>query len=52
MSDLYHFMSSSPSLKIDRVTTTTKGDIADIGFRGDMDGIDCKTATNKKYTFE
>jgi hypothetical protein len=33
---------------IDRVITTTKGLIAEIGFRGEIAGIDCKMATNKK----
>ncbi len=49
---MYHLISSNPSLKIDRVITTIKGEIADIGFRGDMDGKDYKIATIRKYTFE
>jgi hypothetical protein len=32
--------------------TTAKGEMAEIGFKGEMAGIDYKIATNKKYTFE
>lgn len=52
ISDLYHLISSNPSLKIESVITTTKGEIADKGFNGDIEGNDYKTATIKKYTLE
>ena len=51
-SDLYHFRSSIPSLKIDNTMTTTSGDMADVGFKGEIDGMDYKMATIRKYTFE
>lgn len=51
-SDLYFFRSSIPSLRIESVTTTTNGEIAEIGFKGDMLGMDCKMATKRKYILE
>lgn len=45
---MYLFKSSNPSLNIERVITTTKGVIAEIGFNGDIVGIDYNIATNKK----
>ena len=52
ISDLYLFISSSPSLKIDNEITTTNGVIAEMGLKGEIDGNDYKIATNKKYTLE